>query len=50
MIVRRALGLLAAGVALGIPAAWLVSRWLESMLFGVTPADPWVIADRRRCW
>ncbi len=44
MIVSRALGLLAAGVAFGIPAAWLLSRWVESMLFGVTPADPWVIA------
>ena len=44
MIVRRALLLLTAGVMLGVPAAWLVSRWLESMLFGVTPMDPRVLA------
>jgi ABC-type lipoprotein release transport system permease subunit len=28
------------GVALGLPAAWAASRWVESMLFGVTPTDP----------
>jgi putative ABC transport system permease protein len=44
MIVGRALRLIIAGVALGGPAAWLVSRSLESMLFGLKPADPAVIA------
>lgn len=44
MIVRRALRLLIAGAALGVPAAWVVLRWLQSMLFGLTPADPSVIA------
>jgi putative ABC transport system permease protein len=28
------------GIALGLPAAWAASRWVESMLFGLTPADP----------
>jgi len=32
------------GAALGLPAAWVVSRWLQSMLFGLTPTDPSVIA------
>jgi predicted permease len=44
MIVRGALDLLTAGVVLGVPAAWMVSRWLQSMLFGLTPSDPFVIA------
>jgi predicted permease len=28
------------GIALGLPAAWAASRWVESMLFGLTPTDP----------
>jgi predicted permease len=28
------------GIALGLPAAWASSRWVESMLFGLTPTDP----------
>jgi ABC-type lipoprotein release transport system permease subunit len=24
---------------LGLPAAWAASRWVESMLFGLEPAD-----------
>jgi ABC-type antimicrobial peptide transport system permease subunit len=44
MIVRGALSLLTAGVILGVPAAWMVSRWLQSMLFGLTASDPSVIA------
>ena len=23
-----------------MPAAWAASRWVESMLFGLTPTDP----------
>jgi putative ABC transport system permease protein len=40
MFVRRALRLMLAGIALGVPAAWVMARWLQSMLFGLTPADP----------
>ncbi len=28
------------GVVVGLPIAWMASRWIESMLFGLTPADP----------
>jgi predicted permease len=28
------------GLAFGLPAAWLVSRLMRGLLFGVTPADP----------
>ena len=44
MIVSRALRLLTVGAALGLPAAWVVLRWLQSMLFGLTATDPGVIA------
>ncbi len=28
------------GVLVGLPLAWVASRWIESMFFGETPADP----------
>jgi ABC-type antimicrobial peptide transport system permease subunit len=43
MVARQALRLLSMGVALGLPMAWMASRWLRSMLFGLTPTDPRVI-------
>jgi predicted permease len=44
MICGRALRLVAVGAAFGLPIAWLVLRWLQAMLFGLTPTDPIVIA------
>ena len=44
MVVRDALGLAAAGVALGALAALWTSRLLASLLFEVTPADPLTLA------
>jgi putative ABC transport system permease protein len=32
--------LVAIGIAVGLPIAWAASRWVESMLFGLTPNDP----------
>lgn len=47
-VIRLILGdgarLTALGIALGLPAAWVASRWTKSMLFGVTPMDPAAIA------
>jgi putative ABC transport system permease protein len=40
MVLSSAVRLVGIGVVLGLPAAWAVSRWLESMLFGLNPADP----------
>jgi putative ABC transport system permease protein len=40
LVLRDGARLIAMGVALGLPAAWLASRWTKSMLFGVTPMDP----------
>jgi predicted permease len=39
MVMREALGLLAIGLAVGIPCAYWLSRYVSSRLFGVTPAD-----------
>jgi putative ABC transport system permease protein len=38
--VTRAVRLVAVGIALGLPAAWLAARWIKSMLFGLAPTDP----------
>jgi len=43
-VIRLVLGdgarLVAIGVVAGLPAAWLASRWVRTLLFGVAPADP----------
>jgi putative ABC transport system permease protein len=40
MIVREALRFALPGVALGVAASLVLTRFLRSMLYGVTPADP----------
>lgn len=40
MIVRESLALLAIGIAVGIPVALGLSRYVKSLLYGLTPADP----------
>jgi ABC-type antimicrobial peptide transport system permease subunit len=40
LILRGARAPLVVGIALGLPAAWALSRLFASMLFGLTPADP----------
>jgi putative ABC transport system permease protein len=40
MVLAGAVRLVSIGVLLGLPAAWAISRWVESMLFGLDPADP----------
>jgi predicted permease len=44
MVEREALELVAAGVAIGLPAALLTGRFIAAWLFGLKPADPWTIA------
>src|SRR5262249_48096237 len=41
LIVGQALRLVLAGVAIGLVAAMLLTRALESLLYGVEPLDPW---------
>ena len=40
LVLKGGLRLVLIGIALGLPAAWAASRWVESMLFGLTPTDP----------
>ena len=44
LIVKQSLVLVGLGLALGIPAALMGTRLVESMLFGLTPRDPMTIA------
>jgi ABC-type antimicrobial peptide transport system permease subunit len=39
LVARRGLGLGIAGVAVGVVAAYLAGRWMESLLVGVSPFD-----------
>jgi ABC-type antimicrobial peptide transport system permease subunit len=41
---REVLQLLAAGLAVGIPAAFLLTRYVGSQLFGVKSTDVWAAA------
>ncbi len=43
LVFASALRLLAFGILLGIPGAWAGSRWIASMLFGLTATDPLTI-------
>ncbi len=44
LILREALIVVAIGVAIALPTAWWLSRYLRSELHGVTPTDPATIA------
>lgn len=44
MVLRGALALVAAGLAIGLPAALAAARYVGSVLFGVKPADPLAFA------
>ena len=44
MVLRRALILALAGLAWGIPAAVFGTRVLQSLLYGLAPADPVTLA------
>jgi ABC-type antimicrobial peptide transport system permease subunit len=40
MVLGETLTLVAAGVMIGVPAAWALSRVIASQLFGLSPHDP----------
>ena len=40
MVIRHGMVLTAAGLAVGLPSAWLLSRVLSSLLFEISPRDP----------
>jgi putative ABC transport system permease protein len=41
LIVGQGLKLALIGVAIGLPAAFALTRWMEDLLFGVRPTDSW---------
>jgi predicted permease len=41
MVLRETAAIVAAGIAVGVPAAWAASNLLKTRLFGLTPHDPW---------
>jgi ABC-type antimicrobial peptide transport system permease subunit len=40
MILRESLALVGVGIAIGLPATYGGGRFIQSMLFGLSPADP----------
>lgn len=40
LVIRQALGLSAIGMAIGLIAAWALTRAMRALLFDITPADP----------
>ena len=44
LVMRETLVLLAAGAAIGVPAALAAARLIKSLLFGLDPWDPLTIA------
>jgi putative ABC transport system permease protein len=43
-VLRDAVWMLAIGMALGLPMAWIMSRLTASLLFGLSPNDPATVA------
>jgi predicted permease len=41
LVIREVLILLAGGLAVGVPSAYLLCQYVSSQLFGVTPTDVW---------
>jgi predicted permease len=43
MMLRETAVIVLAGIAVGLPTAWIASSLLKTRLFGLTPHDPWSI-------
>jgi predicted permease len=44
LVIREVLVIAAAGIAVALPAAWWLGRYISTQLYGVTPGDPLTIA------
>jgi len=43
LVLRDVLRVVLVGAVAAVPAAWLVSRYIESLLYGVAPTDPFTV-------
>ncbi len=41
LVLKQGLSLAGAGIAIGVGAAWLLTRLMQSVLYQVQPGDPW---------
>jgi predicted permease len=48
-VLRESWTLVAIGVVIGVPAVLALMRLLSGLLYGVTPADPWVLSGAVAC-
>jgi ABC-type antimicrobial peptide transport system permease subunit len=44
MVVAESVAPVALGMGIGLTTALMLTRWVESILFGVSTQDPWTIA------
>ncbi|MBV8898036.1 MAG: FtsX-like permease family protein, partial [Acidobacteriaceae bacterium] len=44
LVLRDAIGMIVAGIAIALPLVWALGRFVESQLYDVKPTDPLVIA------
>jgi len=44
MVLRKGMLLTVLGSLLGVAGAFLLTRWMSSLLFGVSASDPWTYA------
>jgi predicted permease len=44
MVLRESVAIVAAGLAIGLPSALALSRWVAALLYGVKPHDAWSFA------
>ena len=45
MVLRESAVLTALGLLIGLAAATALTRYLQAMLFGIAPLDPWTFAS-----
>jgi ABC-type antimicrobial peptide transport system permease subunit len=43
MVLREASWMAVAGIAVGLGGALMLAKYVKSMLYGLTPNDPWIL-------
>ncbi len=44
LVLRQGIGLAIGGIVAGLAVSWLLMRMIAVFLYGVKPADPWMLA------